>query len=54
MTESVCGLLGLPSYHLEELDLSSSLLSPDLLHILRPAFRHTQRLKYDNQPQFFT
>ncbi|XP_045930013.1 NLR family member X1 [Micropterus dolomieu] len=32
------------SYHLEELDLSSCLLTPDLLQILLPAFRHTHNL----------
>lgn len=33
-----------PSYHLEVLDLSSCLLTHDLLQILSPAFRHTQHL----------
>ncbi|KAM3616888.1 uncharacterized protein V6R79_025512 [Siganus canaliculatus] len=32
------------SYHFEELDLSSCLLTYDLLHILQPAFRHTHNL----------
>ncbi|KAJ0063427.1 hypothetical protein NL108_002631, partial [Boleophthalmus pectinirostris] len=33
-----------PSYHLEVLDLSSCLLTPDMLRILLPAFRHTHHL----------
>nr|XP_046244025.1 NLR family member X1 [Scatophagus argus] len=32
------------SYHLEELDLSSCLLTHDMLHMLWPAFRHTHNL----------
>ncbi|XP_073337534.1 NLR family member X1 [Pagrus major] len=33
-----------PSYHLEELDLSSCLLTHDMLQVLWPAFRHTYHL----------
>ncbi|XP_061537664.1 NLR family member X1 isoform X2 [Phycodurus eques] len=33
-----------PSYQLEELDLSSCLLTRDMLQILSPAFRHTRNL----------
>ncbi|XP_023121940.1 NLR family member X1 isoform X1 [Amphiprion ocellaris] len=33
-----------PSYHLEELDLSSCLLTHDMLQMLWPAFRHTHNL----------
>ncbi|KAM8767915.1 NLR family member X1 isoform 2-T6 [Acanthopagrus schlegelii] len=33
-----------PSYHLEELDLSSCLLTHDMLQVLWPAFRHTYNL----------
>ncbi|XP_028275823.1 NLR family member X1 isoform X2 [Parambassis ranga] len=32
------------SYHLEELDLSSCLLTDGMLQMLRPAFRHTHKL----------
>lgn len=33
------------SYHLEELDLSSCLLTHNMLQMLWPAFRHTHNLK---------
>ncbi|XP_030250983.1 NLR family member X1 isoform X3 [Sparus aurata] len=33
-----------PSYHLEELDLSSCLLTHEMLQVLWPAFRHTYNL----------
>lgn len=35
------------SYHLEELDLSSCLLTHDMLQMLWPAFKHTHNLKWD-------
>ncbi|CAL9684462.1 unnamed protein product [Knipowitschia caucasica] len=38
------------SYHLEVLDLSSCLLTPDMLRILQPAFRHTHHLKLCDNP----
>ncbi|XP_071327981.1 NLR family member X1 isoform X2 [Trachinotus anak] len=38
------------SYHLEELDLSSCLLTHDLLQTLWPAFRHTHNLKLCDNP----
>lgn len=33
-----------PSYHLQEMDLSSCLLTPDMVKMLLPAFRHTHYL----------
>ncbi|XP_037124290.1 NLR family member X1 isoform X2 [Syngnathus acus] len=39
-----------PSYQLEELDLSSCLLTRDMLHTLSPAFRHTRNLKLCDNP----
>ncbi|XP_069390167.1 NLR family member X1 isoform X2 [Paralichthys olivaceus] len=38
------------SYHLEELDLSSCLLTQDMLQMLWPAFRHTHNLKLCDNP----
>ncbi|XP_047450531.1 NLR family member X1 [Mugil cephalus] len=38
------------SYQLEELDLSSCLLTQDMLPMLRPAFRHTHKLKVCDNP----
>ncbi|XP_044058186.1 NLR family member X1 isoform X2 [Siniperca chuatsi] len=37
-------MVGFVSYHLEELDLSSCLLTHDMLQMLWPAFRHTHNL----------
>ncbi|XP_055082078.1 NLR family member X1 isoform X2 [Periophthalmus magnuspinnatus] len=39
-----------PSYHLEVLDLSSCLLTCDMIRILLPAFRHTHHLKLCDNP----
>ncbi|KAM8902739.1 NLR family member X1-like isoform 2-T2 [Spinachia spinachia] len=50
MTPLKCFVLGSvlsctpPSYHLEEMDLSSCLLDLNMLKMLRPSFRHTRRL----------
>lgn len=41
-----CHMMSPCSYHLEELDLSSCLLTHDMLQVLWPAFRHTYNLKW--------
>lgn len=41
----ICVMVSSPSYHLDKMDLSSCLLTHQMLEILSPAFRHTKNLK---------